>query len=145
MEGRQAADPSEPYGRFLTSSGHFSVVNDYVKTNALMPPRSGELSVFAFLGATDDEKTALACLVARTSSRKVYGWGEFLASAVYQLDLSIKRDNKPERHANVVGWPEEKDRRQMLASELAEACTLQYRGKPWVFPDGHLNPERPAG
>jgi len=48
---------------------------------------------------------------------------------VFVVGLEVHPDNKPKRHAAIVGWPEEKDRRMDLAQKIAAAAELhEYPG-----------------
>lgn len=41
--------------------------------------------------------------------------------------LTLDRDDRPFRHANIKGWPEEKDEKMSLAQELAALASLKVR------------------
>jgi hypothetical protein len=50
------------------------------------------------------------------------------AAAFLERNLSFDPDGHPHpRHANVIGWPEEKHARKNLARELADRMTLEVR------------------
>ncbi|MBI2016300.1 MAG: hypothetical protein HY616_13940 [Candidatus Rokubacteria bacterium] len=65
--------------------------------------------------------------VAQTSQRVLHARGDVLAKAVFTAELEIRPDNKPKRHAAIVGWPEQKDRQMLLAQQLAVAAELHER------------------
>lgn len=59
--------------------------------------------------------------VARARSQVLVGRGDLLAASAYELSLSVRPDQNPSsKHADIVGWPEEKDRKQAIAIDLAE-------------------------
>jgi hypothetical protein len=50
------------------------------------------------------------------------------AAAFLDAQLAFEPDGKPHpRHANVIGWPEDKHARKNLAREIANKMTLQLR------------------
>jgi len=57
----------------------------------------------------------------------VYGFANIIASAVCEMDLDVDPDNNPPRHADIVGWPQEKSERMLIAQELAAKATLRLR------------------
>jgi len=40
------------------------------------------------------------------------------------MGLELQRDDKPKRHAEIVGWPGEKHKQKMLAMNLAAKSDL---------------------
>lgn len=65
--------------------------------------------------------------VARPSQRTIYGRGDILQGEVERVGLRLDHNNIPPRHANIEGWPADKDEKMMLAKELAAAASLKER------------------
>lgn len=63
-------------------------------------------------------------MVGGPSGRTLKAWGNVLAGLVFDVGLDVRPDNVPERHAAIIGWPEQKDEQISLAQRLAEAATL---------------------
>ena len=64
-------------------------------------------------------------MVGEPSDRTLQAWGDVLAGIVFDVGLDVRPDNVPERHAAIIGWPEQKDEQISLAQQLAEAATLR--------------------
>jgi hypothetical protein len=117
----------EPLGRYIFSKSHFSSLNNNVKSSAFMPPADLQLSVFRTQGL--DEKTIWEIaeneIIKKSSSpNKLYGRAEILSLAVKSTGLEIDPDNTPPRHANIKGWPQEKDKQKLIAIILASEASL---------------------
>jgi len=115
----------ELLARFLTQEGHFSSNKGIVRSRAFMPNLNGETSIFGIDGLKNDQIIMIAETHIRTYSGKPpYGRAEIKSKEVYINNLKIIFDNKPERHANIVGWPLEKQDQKEIAIELARNATL---------------------
>ncbi len=57
-------------------------------------------------------------------SRTLYARGDIRGYAVRRLRFTIVPDKLPSRHANIIGWPNDKAEQKILALELASAATL---------------------
>jgi len=49
------------------------------------------------------------------------------AAVVYEKSSDVAPDNNPPRHGDIVGWPEEKSERNLIAQELAARATLRLQ------------------
>lgn len=67
--------------------------------------------------------------MAATSMRlsTLYGMADILASAIQEQKLDVDADDIPSRHADDVGWPEDKSERKLIAMELAAEAALVFR------------------
>lgn len=61
------------------------------------------------------------------SGNEIRARADLSVGAIQQLGLQVESAEPPPRHANIIGWPAEKDRMMSLAQELAEASTLRVR------------------
>ena len=57
----------------------------------------------------------------------VHGRGDLSADAVGAVGLELDPNDRPRRHANIVGWPPDKPERKMLALELSKVAELILR------------------
>jgi hypothetical protein len=111
-----------PLARFLYDRAHFSVEKRRVKERAFLPPPSLRLSVFIIDALEHQEVVDLGCAVTERELR-AYAKLSDPTTATAQ-GLSIERDDTPFRHAEIAGWPGEKERQKEIAQELASAATL---------------------
>jgi hypothetical protein len=126
---KQVPEPDEILCRFIFSRAHFVYSSRRVKGDAFLPTKKPprETSVSRIVGLKDHSVWRIGEAVAQTSQRVLHARGDVLAKAVFAVGLEIRPDNKPKRHAAIVGWPEEKDRQIMLAQRIAEAAELHER------------------
>ena len=61
------------------------------------------------------------------SDRPAFGIGTVFAREVSGVGLKIHPDDRPPRHALLLGWDSEKDLRKRVAQDLAEAATATLR------------------
>jgi hypothetical protein len=59
----------------------------------------------------------------------IYGRAELTLAAVSEVGLKVKVDNKPPRHANIIGWPNQKSKQKLYALKLADKSSLLLRSK----------------
>lgn len=122
---QSAGDEEERLSRFLTSTRQFAATKGRVKASAFMPAPDLNLSVFVTTGIGDEATWSIANFA--VADRTVYGRGEVSLAIVAKQGLSVVRDDVPERHANVTGWPSDKDAQKELAQALAAQATLVMR------------------
>jgi len=62
--------------------------------------------------------------VAEPQGKTIRARGDLLAEVILHVGLEVVPDPKPHKlHANIVGWPNEKNEQRMIAVELANAAT----------------------
>ncbi len=96
-----------------------------VKQDAFMPPESPlELSVTRHLSLSENDIWNIGKRIASGQSRNLYGRADVEVSQVMGQSLNVVADPLKDNcnHANIVGWPPEKDARKMRAMELARAA-----------------------
>lgn len=117
---------TEVLSRFIFSDSHFRRGPRVIKPGAFLPsPESLETSVFRGAGLTHSEIRAAGDAAGEPRGRTLKAWGDVLARVVVEIGLSVRPDNVPERHAVIIGWPEQKDEQLSLSQQLAEAATLR--------------------
>lgn len=90
-----------------------------------------EISVYRAQGATPAELWAICAEHVDKPGARMKARGTVEAKAFLDQQLVFDPDGKPHaRHANVIGWPDEKHARKNLALEIADRMTLEVR-------DGH--------
>ena len=119
---------SEVLARFLLESSKFSRTANNVKARAFHPPPDRKLAVYRTLGLSNSTIAELGNQeVAELAGKTLYGWGNLICSEVLEIHdgcLSVEPDNVPPKHANIVGWPDEKSEVLLIAQELAQKAML---------------------
>ena len=120
----QVPELGEILSRFIFSKNYFNPRQSRVKPDAFLPSRDLETSVFRTMGLDLAEVRHIGDMVGEPSGRTLKAWGNVLAGVVFEVGLNVRPDNVPERHAAIIGWPEQKDEQISLAQQLAGAATL---------------------
>lgn len=111
--------PSEILSRFILYKDYYRSSDLSVKYAAFLPHR-GETSVFRISGITDQEVWEIGEReVAEKRKKPILGRADIGASNVIAKNLKVLPKEPPQRHANIVGWPEEKSEQKLIAIELA--------------------------
>lgn len=115
--------------RFIFSRTHFVPSQQRIKGDAFLPTKAPlrETSISRIVGLKEELVWRNGEAVARASQRTLHARGDVLAGAVFAVGLGIRPDNKPKRHAAIVGWPEEKHRQMDLAQRIAATAGLRER------------------
>lgn len=118
----------ETLSRFIRSRNHFSPNTARVKQAAFQPifnisKSRFETSVFVVdeleqndIWALGAKHIDIALIKARADIRH---------EQVVAQSVEVDYNNCPERHADIVGWPSNKDERKMVAMQLASAASLK--------------------
>lgn len=113
---------NEILARYITSSRWFRRQDQTVKQDAFIPPESPlELSVTRHLNLSENEIWNIGREIATGQERNLHGRADVEASYVTAQSLNVVPHpvlNNP-NHANIVGWPPDKDARKMRALEIA--------------------------
>jgi hypothetical protein len=123
-------DTAETLARFILQRNWFRPSDNTVRHAAFMPnPRNGETSVFRIAGMNDQDVWQIGdCEVAARRGKPLLGRADILTLNVMAKDLQIIPNEPPPRHANIVGWPNEKSKQLQIAVELA--AEAQFHSKP---------------
>ena len=121
--------------RFAVRKGQLTAAA--VKRKLVEPNRHLELSVFRVheLGDTEVRELGVDVVHRRPDANRLYGWAEFDEALVHSVSLTLHDDDDPPRHANVVGWPTDRDERKLVESELADKATPVPVNPPIEVPD----------
>ncbi|VAX29663.1 hypothetical protein MNBD_NITROSPIRAE03-85, partial [hydrothermal vent metagenome] len=101
---------SEILSRFVLQKNWYRHSDNRVKYAAFMPnPKNGETSVFRTSGISDVEIWQIGeHEVAMKRDKPISGRADIKASVVISKNLRILPCEPPERHANIIAWPDEK-------------------------------------
>ncbi len=116
--------PGEPLTRYVYSTSHFSISSDRVKAGAFMPDSKGKTSVFRVSGLLRGYIRDTLAMTAR-QDKEAKCAGHFHVRDVLAVKLRLDPNNIPERHANIVSWPSEKEEQKTLAQELASSAEFE--------------------
>jgi hypothetical protein len=113
--------------RYLLSSSHYSVNNSRVKPRALEPsPSDQSTSVFRVNGLGENEIWDMGTrLVAAHRVPQLRARADISVSSILELNLSVRPDEPPVRHALIYGWSNEKHALMAKAQELAATAVLK--------------------
>jgi hypothetical protein len=119
-------NPNEVVARYLLNSSDYSVNNSRAKPRALEPsPNDQCTSVFRVDGLGEHEIWDIGTrLVATPRARRIHARVDISVSSILNLNLSIRPDEPPVRHALIHGWSDEKHARMAKAQELAAQASL---------------------
>lgn len=91
-----------------------------VRHNAFVPANDGATSVFRTSGLSDPEIWAIGQQnVAERRGKPLLGRIQILTAKVLAENLQVRPEEPPPRHANIVGWPDERAKQKEIALRLA--------------------------
>jgi hypothetical protein len=123
-------DAGEALSRFLTQpKNHFAPTTGRLRYAAFLPNKALQTSVYRILGLTPDEVWSIGdVLVGAPLGKPIPARADIGAKAVFGLGLAVDPDGIPHpSHANIVGWPESRSARKLVAIKLAEAAVCVLR------------------
>jgi hypothetical protein len=122
-------DSREVIARYLLSSSDYSSSKSRVKYRALEPsPQDQCTSVFRIDGLTENQIWDMGTSsVAEPRARRIHARADIIVSAIVNLNLAIRPDEPPVRHALISGWSDEKHARMAKAQELATEASLKVK------------------
>jgi hypothetical protein len=119
--------PFEYLSRFIVDKNHFRA-NRTIKHQAFMPNSNGKTSVCRISGISDIEIWEIGLEVARIRKMPLFGRADIRVFNVLSKSLVVVPTNPPPiRHADIVGWPPDKDQRISIAQELAAEANPIFR------------------
>jgi hypothetical protein len=113
--------PSEVLSRFIMQTNWYRLSDNCVRYAAFMPnPKNGETSVYRISGISDREVWEIGDReVGLKRDKPILGRADIGASFVITKGLNVVPSEPPIRHANIIGWPEQKSEQRLVALELA--------------------------
>ena len=110
---------SPPLTRFVVEKNKMSATGVKAK---LFEPHQGKVSVFQTNTWPPERIEEYDLTVVRKRGKKLHGWAILATHAVPESlgGLTVEYDNTPPGHANITGWPSERDDILDWQAELAE-------------------------
>ena len=126
MEIEDRISPSEPVTRFIMEKSYYRPSDRTVRHNAFMPNREGATSVYRIEDLCEIEVYEIGHqYVAQKIGKTLLGHADIIVSDILKQTLEVEPDPIPHpRHANMVGWPDDRSRHRMIALELARDAQL---------------------
>ncbi len=91
-----------------------------IRHQAFMPPPSLKHSVFRIYDLSEQDIWALGVEKVEPKRGRVIGRGDLRVSGIIENTLRVEPDNDPDsRHADIVGWPDDRNFRATIAKVLA--------------------------
>jgi len=120
---------SEVLSRFIMQANWYRLSDNRVRYAAFMPnPKNGETSVYRISGISDREVWEIGDReVGLKRDKPILGRADIGASFVITKGLNVVPSEPPVRHANIIGWPEEKSEQRLVALELAAEAIFYKR------------------
>ena len=120
---------SEVLSRFIMQANWYRLSDNRVRYAAFMPnPKNGETSVYRISGISDREVWEIGDReVGLKRDKPILGRADIGASFIIMKGLNVVPSEPPVRHANIVGWPEEKSEQRLVALELAAEAIFYKR------------------
>lgn len=123
-QGREIGS-DEPLTRFVFEKKWIDKANKGPKPDAFLPIGTPlQTSVFRIARLSDKGTWEIGASVAKARQRSLKARADFPVNALDGTPLRLDPDNNPPRHANILGWPEEKSDQLLLASILANESQL---------------------
>jgi hypothetical protein len=126
----EQVEPNEDLTRYIFGKDYYRPKDKTVKHNAFMPAKEErKVSVYRISSLPLNEVWDIGdCYVAPLRNKPVIGRADILALHVIKQGLKIAPEDDPHpRHANIVDWPEEREKQRMIALELADEAELHLR------------------
>ncbi|MEK6656599.1 MAG: hypothetical protein AABY58_04085 [Nitrospirota bacterium] len=109
---------SEILARFILTKKYIRQ-DKTVRWNAFMPHK-GETSVFRVSGISDIEIWHIGeKYVVSSQNKPLFGRADITASIIMDNGLDVIPQEPPVKHANIIGWPEDKSKQMEMAMQLA--------------------------
>lgn len=118
--------PSEPLARFITQKSYYRSASKTVRHNAFMPNRYGKTPVYRIINLVHPEIFEIGQIfVAEKMNKQLLGRADIKAIKIIEKNLSVISDPDPHpRHANILDWPDEREKYRLIAVELADEAEL---------------------
>lgn len=111
--------PSDWVARYLLER-EIKSSDKTIRHQAFMPPQSLKHSVFRIYDLSDEDIWALAVEKVEPARGKVIGRGDLRVSGIIENNLLVEPDeDHGSRHADIVGWPNDRNHRATIAKVLA--------------------------
>lgn len=118
--------PSEQLSRFIYQKSYYRPSDKTVRYNAFMPNQRGETSVYRTTDLTSQQVYEIGQRhVAEAVGKSLLGRADVISSIILGRNLTVEPRPTPHyRHANIVGWPEDKSKHKEIALQIAAEARL---------------------
>lgn len=118
-------EEAEMLARYVMQSGHFRKSDLTVKPNLFIPHPYQELSVTRHRDASETEIWTAGEDVATQQQKRLYGRADIQARACISESLRVTAKPFPNNpnHADIEGWPPQKQDQKAIALKLADVAT----------------------
>lgn len=117
LENLSPVDDYELLARFIRFKRHIRE-DGTVRQDAFIPHPHPDLSVFRHVGLNENELWDIGRAIVKQSAQ-LYGRADLHAIEARNQKLRIEPTATPRNHANITGWPPEKEAQKIIALELA--------------------------
>ncbi len=112
---------SENLSRFILDKDYIRKKDGSVRWQAFKPPRNLRLSVYRTTGVAEEEIWHIGLSrVAEPQGKTLVGRADLIAFVVRKNKLDVVSQEPPERHADIINWPERREMRNEIAMKLAK-------------------------
>lgn len=119
---------SEKVTRYFFDESGYSANSRRVRYNALLPNRNGKTSVFWISNLTPVQIWDIGQWVAEIREKILRARGDIIGSHVLSEGLIIESETTVHSlHANIIGWPEQRSEKLLIAKKLARKTELQLK------------------
>lgn len=112
---------------YLTQGSEYNVHKKIVRFSAFMPPKSLRKSVYWTGGISEAEIWSIGDSFVAPSRGPIYGRADFnsysMSTNIRELAIELTRKPHP-RHADIVGWDDDRRKRRLQAEKLADESVL---------------------
>lgn len=127
-----AVAPHERLSRFILTKNYIKRTKNRVSPQAFLPSsRTGETSVYRTGRCTEEiiwEIGDTYVTGLHPEHKPVLGRGDLIAQEVFNAQIRVAPSSHPHPlHANMVGWPIEREKALMIATQLADGATPVIR------------------
>ncbi len=116
---------TEKLARYVTQSGQFRKSDHTVKQDLFIPHPRPELSLTRHLNATEAEIWEIGIHVSKQMNRNLYGRSDIQAidCKIDSLNVVEKPIPNNSNHADIEGWPSQKQDQKAIALKLAASAS----------------------
>ncbi len=116
---------TEMLARYVTQSGQFRSSDHTVKQDLFIPHPRPELSLTRHQDATEAEIWGIGVNVSDQMNRKLYGRSDIQANHCNIDSLNVVAKPLPQNsnHADIEGWPSQKQDQKAIALKLAASAS----------------------
>lgn len=123
----------ELLARFITVKHWLRSSDKTLRQDAFIPPKDMQLSTTRHIGLLESELWAIGTNVSAEVNKNpkapLYGRADFAVSDASRTGLATEAAPLPDNpnHAHLTGWPVEKEKRKIIAQQLAASAIVKEK------------------